>query len=301
MYLSSKGLGVGMGLIAALAVVVGAVSGQDAPTSDAAANQGNATPGSASSGVLSEFSRESLRGLVTPGQRVTLGAPMGTQVKAVKVEEGERVKKGELLAEFDYEMQELTVALGKLEIKREEMRLDEAAIQLEKMQEALEENAVQEWEVRKKKLQRDGSKVALDRAKQNLELEQVKLDRYYVKAPFAGTIHRIKLDAGAALRQGDPIMSLVSLDPLEAELHLPIELYSRMKPGQKYMLKAEQAIVPRLADPLVGTVKLVDPLIDSASQTFRCVFEIDNPEQKLPAGFPVYLIGPADVETAKAE
>ena len=297
MHLSSKAVGFVAGLAALLSVLAGGILGQASPSSEGSgASSGSQSPSASQSdgrtGLFAEFQRSSLRGLVQPGRRVTIGAPMGTQVKTVKAEEGDRVKKGDLLAEYDYEMQKVVVALGKLDIKREDMRLGESEIQLEKMREALEADAVQEWEVRRKKLQRDGSQVALKRAERNLDLEQARLDRYYVRAPFDGYIHRIKLDVGAALRQGDPIMSLVSLDPLEAELHLPIELYSRMETGQQYELRAEQAIVPRLEKPLIGTVKMVDPLIDSASQTFRCVFEIPNPEHKLPAGFPVYLVGP---------
>lgn len=295
MGLSSKGLGFAASLAA---VLVGAMLGQAAPSASSSSSSGSSSSASGvdQGGTFTEFDREALRGLVAPGRRVTLGAPMGTQVKTVKVEEGERVEADELLAEFDHDMQQVVVELGKLEIKREKMRLGESEIQLEKMQEALAADAVQQWEVRKKKLQRDGAEVALDRARQNQELEEVKLDRYYVHAPFGGYIHRIEVDDGTSLRQGDPILSLVSLDPLEAELHLPVELYSEMKPGQQYRLQAERAIVPRLKQPLVGTVTMVDPLIDSASQTFRCVFEIENPDHKLPAGFPVYLMGPVASE-----
>jgi len=292
MHLSSKHFGPASALAALLAVSVGGLLGQAAPSSSSSSSS---SAGSAErSGPFAEFDRGDLRGLVTPGRRVRLGAPMGTQVKAVKVDEGDRVESGDLLAEFDYEMQELAVELNKLKIKEERMRLDESEIQLQKMTEGRETYAFRDWEIRKKELQRDAAKVALERAKQNQELEEVKLDRYFVRAPFDGYVHQIEVDKGSSLRQGDPVLSLVSLDPLEAELHLPVELYSRISVGQRYRLRAEQAIVPELEDPLIGRVKMVDPLIDSPSQTFRCVFEIPNPEHKLPAGFPVYLLGPVE-------
>jgi hypothetical protein len=36
-------------------------------------------------------------------------------------------------------------------------------------------------------------------------------------------------------------------------------------------------------------LKFVDPIIDSGTQTFRCVFEIENSDRKMPAGFGVRL------------
>ena len=54
--------------------------------------------------------------------------------------------------------------------------------------------------------------------------------------------------------------------------------------GQAYPLRAE----PPVDQTLIATLVAIDPVLDSGTQTFRCVFEIDNDQLSLPAGFLVY-------------
>jgi hypothetical protein len=55
--------------------------------------------------------------------------------------------------------------------------------------------------------------------------------------------------------------------------------------GKTFSLAAGKPVNAKLT----GTVKTVDRVFDSASQTFRCVLSIDNADQKLPAGFVVTM------------
>ena len=89
-----------------------------------------------------------------------------------------------------------------------------------------------------------------------------------------------------AVIEGDDI--LADLDTLEAQLNLPVEMYGQLEMGRAYRFIARQP-VNREID---GKLRLVIPLIDTASQTFRCIFTIDNRKERLPAGFTVYLKWP---------
>ena len=40
---------------------------------------------------------------------------------------------------------------------------------------------------------------------------------------------------------------------------------------------------------VTAVLDTIDPVIDPASQTFRCVFTIDNREARMPAGFTVSM------------
>ena len=116
-------------------------------------------------------------------------------------------------------------------------------------------------------------------------LEEQRRARYDIRAPFDGTVISILSEAGAMLSETDRILGLAQLDPLEARLNLPVELFGQLTIGQRYTLLADEPINGEL----VGTLKTVSPIIDTASQTFLCVFTIENPEGRLPAGFTVYL------------
>ena len=87
------------------------------------------------------------------------------------------------------------------------------------------------------------------------------------------------------LNETDKILILADLDPLEAQLNLPVQMYGKLTVGETYTLVADDLI----GGELKGRLKTISPIIDTASQTFRCVFSIPNPGLRLPAGFTVHL------------
>jgi len=122
----------------------------------------------------------------------------------------------------------------------------------------------------------------------NLRLEQRRLGRYQIRAPFDGTIIEIMTEAGAMLTDEDDILRLANLDTLEAQVNLPIELYGQLEVGATYTMHAEHPV----NGDVHGRLEYVNPIIDTASRTFLCVFAIENEKGRLPAGFTVYLAWP---------
>ncbi len=240
-----------------------------------------------------------LRGIVAPSQQVMVTAPLDGRVDQVMVEEGQVVDADALLARMDASIQQIVVEAARLqaeatgEMKRAELLAEEARIMHERMVRAAENDAASEWEVRRTQLQRRQAEAqlqalrerrAMDRA--TLRLEQERLDRHALRAPFAGRIVRVRVEDGATVAAGDPIVSLIHLDPLEAQISLPAAMYGQLEVGRTYQLRAGEPVNRQLE----ARLKTIDPIIDSASRTFRCVFEIDNPDDQMPAGFTVRLL-----------
>ncbi len=237
-------------------------------------------------------------GIAYPSKQVVLNAPVDGKLAEILFEEGERVREGDLLAKMDDAEQRVVVESARLqaeseaEVRRAQYALEEARILLERATESYEKDAASEWEVRRAKLQRDQAEadlvLAQDRqklAKANLELEQARLERMRVLAPFDGEVIEHSAEAGATLTQTDPILAVAALDPLEAHINLPVSVYPRLEIGKTYELEAGEPINAILP----GKLKHIYRIIDSASETVRCVFTIDNPDSKLIAGFPVRL------------
>lgn len=244
---------------------------------------------------------ERFRGLVRPSHQVQLNAPLDGLIGSIRVEEGQSVKAGDILAKMDDSIQKVALASAKLraaddsEIRRQKLLLAEADIQLERMIGLEKSGAAQEWEVRRTRLQRDATAAALEAAEaqkriaeENVKLEESRLERYELIAPFDGTVVRIDTEAGATLSNRDPMMTMFAFDPLEAVMFLPVDLYGKLEIGADYHFEAE---APVNRD-LVGKLKTIEAVVDSASRTFRCVFTIKNPDMKLPAGFTIRFLWP---------
>lgn len=238
-------------------------------------------------------------GLILPSRRVELNAPMTGILAEVLVEEGQPVEADQPLAQMDDRLQKLVAASAELraaseaQIERAAASLAEMEILLEQAKIVLARDAASEWEVRRAQLQRDQAKAehqaALEGkalAESELALERQKLEQHRMIAPFAGVVTRITAEPGGTVSQSDAILTLAALDPLEAELYLPVDYYGELKVGERYALRAA---APVHAD-LTGQLVVVDPVIEAASQTFRTVFRIENDDLRLPAGVDVRLL-----------
>lgn len=247
-----------------------------------------------------------MQGLALPVKQVTLSAPMKGILAEMLVEEGDRVAADQVLARMDDSLQVVTVEGAQLqaqsttEIRKADLTAEEAQIMLENIQRIHATDAASEWEVRRMRLQRDQARTVAEQARENHELAQVRLRLeeqrlalYHVKAPFDATVIRTLAEPGVSLETEDKLLALARLDVLEAQIFLPVDLYGRLERGATYTLAAGSPVHGRLS----AVLKTIDPIIDPASQTFRCVFVIENPDQRLPAGFGVRLLWP-DQEAA---
>lgn len=237
-------------------------------------------------------------GVTRPAQQVQLSAPVDGIVDKVLVKEGQFIKADQPLLQMDDAVQRLATASSQLQaestaqIERAQYALEEATIMLDRAQQSYDNDAASEWEVRRMRVQRDQAKADAKLAEDNhkiaqkrYELELERLDRYRLDAPFDGVVLRRTVEPGETVRTEDKLLAIVSVSPIRAEIHLPAVVYGEMTVGSTYELIGSAPAPERLK----GRLTVVDALIDPASQTFRCVFEVSNPDGKMPAGFVVRL------------
>ncbi len=250
----------------------------------------------AGSGWMAQSPQE-FRGFVLPARQVALAAPIEEILWSVDVEESDRVTKGQVLAKLYDRLQEVVVESARVraestaELERAKLNIEDAQLTYDRISAAFERAAANELEVRRARIILDEAKAsqgaALDNkalADVNLRLEQRRLERYEIRAPFDGTIIEVVAEPGERLTDADNVvLHLADLDTLEAQVNLPIELYGDLKVGGGYTLIADEPINRELT----WELKTITPLFDTASRTFRCVFSRANPQGKLPAGFTV--------------
>ncbi len=237
-------------------------------------------------------------GIAYPSKQVVLNAPIDGKLTSILFEEGDTVKAGDLLAQMDDAEQSVVVESARLqkdsqaEVNKAKFALDEAVILLERSTETFHKDAASEWEVRRAQLQKDQAQADLQLAHDrkmlagaNLELEEARLNRLRLLAPFDGEVIERNAEPGSTLTQTDPVLAVAALDPLEAHINLPVSVFDKLKVGAVYQLDAGDPINATLP----GKLKHIYRIIDTASETVRCVFTIDNPNAKLIAGFPVKL------------
>ncbi len=282
--------------LALLVVLLGGTTagGEGATSGLIGASSGDA--GALVGGGSSLGGQEVLYGPAVPKRQVTMSVPLEGVLMHVYVEEGDRVSAGQDLAMMDIRIVVASIDVARLRadddesVRYAQLELEYAQMQLDRTKQAYEANAAAEQEVSEAALLRDQAQAAFEAAIRvkaiadaALELELQRLEQHKVRAPFSGRVVRVMAQPGATLTTSDPLLTIVSLRELEAEIYLPLSMYGKLEEGASYRLYAEEPV----GRAIQARLKMIDPMIEPASRTFRCVFAIDNEKEALPAGFAV--------------
>jgi RND family efflux transporter MFP subunit len=120
-------------------------------------------------------------------------------------------------------------------------------------------------------------KIAQAVARHEAQVEQVnllndRLAKYTLKSPFAGFVVREYTEAGAWVRQGDPIAEVVDIDPIEIEVKVPEETIRFIARTEKV-----KVLIPAVRDePFSGEIAQIVPEADMQSRTFPVIIRVQN-------------------------
>ncbi|WP_417735807.1 efflux RND transporter periplasmic adaptor subunit [Rosistilla oblonga] len=219
-------------------------------------------------------------------------------VAKVHVRDGQWVEKGEPLLSLQDAVVRAAWKVAQAQASQhgtvEAARLEAELIgrQLDRLQQAFREQASSEFELEEKRSQFAQAQAALtvqqeeaNAAGANLELKAAELQKFHLVAPFAGQVVRIDKKQGQPIDPNESALMIVDARRLEIEMFLPIALFGEIAVGHQYAMRADAPV----GRSLQATAIYVAPIVDATSGTFRCLFEIDNTDLKLPAGFAVRL------------
>jgi cobalt-zinc-cadmium efflux system membrane fusion protein len=104
--------------------------------------------------------------------------------------------------------------------------------------------------------------------------------RYTLVAPFAGIVISRNVVTGKTAEPGETLVEVADLTTLWAVLDVPEESATKVKPGQKVVLRFEGNGHSEMA----ATVSRVAANVDKVTRTVRVRVDVPNPERTLKAG-----------------
>ena len=243
----------------------------------------------------------SLPAIVEPARQALMTATMLGVVTRVMVKEGDTVSKGQLLAVIDDQVAEVSVKVARATaensalVRTAEVELRVAESDLARLESVKDRRAIAAVQIERARANVELAQVGLERAheehkraKLELELQKARLETHNVRAPFDGVIQRLDIEAGQSLSLGQGIVQIADISRLRAELFVGVGYFNRINVGDECSLTGAAPV----NQVMTGRLASIDPVINAATNTFRCVFEVENPEMDLPAGFKVTFNGP---------
>jgi hypothetical protein len=114
-----------------------------------------------------------------------------------------------------------------------------------------------------------------------LDLKQAEAlyNRHTIRSPIDGIVVDRYLNPGESVEER-PIIKIAQINPLRVEVVAPVSLLGQVKTGQLAMVSPEMPVGGNHE----AVVKIVDPILDAASGTFRIRLEIPNDDFSLTSG-----------------
>ena len=198
------------------------------------------------------------------------------EIRAVLVDEGDRVREGQVLARLDGDQLRLELAQAEAQMRR------------------LERDYNRNVELQKKGLVSatafENLKYELDGARATWELAKLQLSYTEIRAPIPGTVTQktdiVKVGntvvpSGGVIQNADSaLFAIEDLDSLVARISVPEREMTRLSEGQPAELTFDAVPGRRFT----GEVTLIRPAVDAATATFQARVRVPDPEGLLKPG-----------------
>ena len=194
-------------------------------------------------------------GKLLPAQQSNLAFEIPGKINVVKVDIGDAVKKGQILAELDN--REATAQL-----KQAKAKYDLALQILNRYKDLRSEGHISIQDL-------DNANSEELIAKSQYEFYKVKLEQTKLIAPFDGVIQNRYLDTGSVISGGIPIVEILGSKNVEAHISIPLKFIDKLNIGNSYDFKIgnkrPKGVLARLA-----------PMTPGGSDNRLAIFNFDT-------------------------
>jgi len=201
-----------------------------------------------------------VRGSVTSRRNVTISAQSPAMVQQVSTEEGQKVRKGQLLVRQNAE----TILRNIDEVKTSQ---ELAETRFRRQANLWEQNIGTEFQY----LEAKNAKESMERSLASL---QAQLSNYLIRAPFSGTVDEVFIKEGEMAQPGVQLLRLVSLRNMYIEADVSESYLGEFDTGDSVMVH-----FPSLNKNVRSVISSVGQVINENNRTFKV--EVKLPDDEL--------------------
>ena len=197
---------------------------------------------------------------------VVLRPEVGGRITQLNFTDGQRVRKGQILVQFDDQLPQAQVQQSRAE-------LSIALANQKRNQELVAQNFVSQRSL-------DESAANLEVARAKLALAQATAARLKIIAPFDGIVGIRQVNVGDYLKDGADIVNIEDMEAMFVDYRLPERFQGKLRRGQSAVLDID-ALPGRQ---YMAQILAIDPLIDANGRSIGIRACIDNRQLDLRPG-----------------
>ncbi len=184
----------------------------------------------------------------------------GLRLAEVRVNVGDRVKKGQVLATFKPDMMQADVSQIRAVVAEAEAALAEAQANARRARELEASGALSEQQINQYLTAERTAKARLDAQRAQANVQQLRLSQTQVLAPDNGVISARSATVGAVLPAGAELFRMIRQGRLEWRAEVPSADLARLQPGMP------ARVTTAGGGTIDGKVRIVAPTVDPATR-----------------------------------
>jgi HlyD family secretion protein len=257
---------------AALALTVNAADDKAKPAAPATAAKAALTVTTTTAQRANIANAVSANGNIAPWQEAIIGAESnGARLAEVRVNVGDVVKRGQVLATFVPDMLQADVAQSKAAVAEAEANLAEASLNAQRARDLQASGALSAQQINQLLTQERTAQARLDALRATARMQQLRLAQTQVLAPDNGVISSRSATVGAVVPAGMELVRLIRQGRLEWRAEVAASELAQLQPGQTVRVTAAGAST------VAGKVRMVAPTVDAATRNGTVFVDLPAP------------------------
>ena len=214
----------------------------------------------------------SANGNIAAWQEASVGAENnGWRLAEVRVNVGDVVKRGQVLATFAVEMPQAELAQSRASVAEAEAVLAEASANAQRARELQPSGAISTQMFNQSLTAERTAQARLDATRAGLKVQQLRLAQTQVLAPDDGVVSARTATVGAVVPAGMELFRLIRQSRLEWRAEVAASELAQIKPGQTVRVTAAGTEL------ITGRVRMLAPTVDAATRNAIVYADLPKP------------------------
>ena len=229
------------------------------------------------SGIIDEIS---ISGTVTSPSVAKLSVEVNGLVRSINVDAGDNVKEGDILLTLDTEIEDLSLQAVTAATARSREALADAKRRFDEARRLTRQKTIPESELKSLEAEVAIASAELQRTVAEQQLQQVRLAKHQLRAPFPGVISQKYVERGEWVQTGDPIVTLVANHDLRIDFQVPQTAYPKVSQSSEVRVRLDA--MPE--NMLQGNILSIVPVSDTDARTFLLRVKVAVPDNTMIPG-----------------
>jgi membrane fusion protein, multidrug efflux system len=221
-----------------------------------------------------------LSGTLEPELAATVRAELGGSLTQLRVDDGQPVKRGQVLARIDDTSLRDAYISARAALRSAEATAQLARRNAERARRLNAAGAVADRDVEDAETNATTAEGQVADAKARLATAEKQLAKTVLRAPFDGVVANVSVSEGDVVQSGAELLSVLDPTTLRLEASVPAEDIATVKPGTPVQFTVSGFEDRRFA----GEVERVSPAVDPATRQVRVIVSLANQRRSLVAG-----------------